>query len=169
MKRLIKLGMLSVAMLVLMCGAAGAQEFNAQGSAIVPNISTWYKSPTNAAYGYIVISNITPSTVTCQISVLDHEGEDVSSRGTISTGDNLGNWSRIAVGTNTFEIPPYGSRMFSIDNTKQPRSIFGHAVIKWMSTDSKLSKALVGGYRFHGIGNGLCYDGTTLINSGNPF
>ncbi len=171
MKKTFITALLSLTITLFICGSAFAQQFNfnAQGSAIVPNIATWYMSSNNAAHAHIVLSNITDSTVTCQITVYDHEGNDVSSRGKVFTGDNIGTWTIVSVGTNTFELPPYGSRSFMTDGTKQQRSMFGHAVIKWKSTDPKLSKALVGGYRFHGKEPTGNFDGTTLINSGTPF
>ncbi len=144
MKRLIKLSMLSVAMLVLMCGAAGAQDFQVRGSAIVPNLLYQFWSTTQYVNSEILITNITNVPVKCRVLIYDHSGNDISSFGQILTGGN-GNWALVSTSAANFEIPANGSRIFSLANTYPLKSIIAHAIIEWSSDDTKLRKALMAG------------------------
>ncbi|WP_320176236.1 hypothetical protein [Maridesulfovibrio sp.] len=172
MKTTINIGILVVVSILVLCGTSMAQNptFNAQGSAIVPHIFTYHYTATNKAISYISLSNITDTVVNCKIVVYDHEGEDVTNRGRVMTGDNTGQWTTIALGTGEFEIPPHGTRMYMLDDSANQRTVFGHALVKWTSNNDKLSKALVGQYRYWGMhGTGSGHGGTSPINNGQPF
>ncbi|SME96175.1 hypothetical protein [Desulfovibrio gilichinskyi] len=169
MKRLMRLGMLSVAMLVLMCGAAGAQDFPVRGSAIVPNLLYQFWSSEQSIDSYITITNITNVAVKCRVLVYDHSGNDISSYGIALTGGN-GNWATVSTGSADFEIPAHGSRFFHLANTYPLKSIIAHAIIEWSADDAKLRKALIaGGWTFFVMGNSNFSHGNFLVNHGDPF
>ncbi len=164
-----KLGMLSVAMLVLMCGAAGAEEFHAKASVIVPNLVHQYAGPSYFTVPFINLTNITDKTISCRVTMYDHDANDVTNLGKVYTGG--ANWTLISSGTGNFEIPAHATRMFSLSQTAPLRAITGHAVIEWTSDDPLLRKALVGGvwmYRMDGGGVGQSI-GYFLVNHGDPF
>lgn len=170
MKSLMKACVLSVAILALMCGVAGAYEFNAQGSALVPNLTFIQTTRNNFIYQYINVTNITGSTVQCRATVYDHNGNDITSLIKVYSGsEGADNFSTISTGTGDFEIPAHSTRMFCL--TEFPKMVIvGYAVIEWNSSDSQLRKALIAGGRFLRRTNvNRESGGNYLINNGQPF
>ncbi len=156
MKNLLKACVLTVAMLVLMCGAAGATDFNAQGSALIPKISHYLSQSFTSRDTEFYFTNITGSAVQCKLTVFDHNGNDVSSLCSVYTGGS--SQTEVSRGTGSFELPAYSTRYIvfgAINNTIT--SIYGYGIIKWTSNDPNLSKALIG----------TC--GEIAINNGQPF
>ncbi|WP_291329918.1 hypothetical protein [Desulfovibrio sp. UCD-KL4C] len=143
MKSLMKACVLSMAMLMLMCGAAGADEFKAQGSALVAGIDHRYVSVLDFYATSLRLSNITGEPVQCKVTVFNHNGEDITSYGHVLTGGSS-DLQVILGGTGTFDIPPYSSRIYELKSSTLKQSVTGYAIVEWTSDNSKLRKALIG-------------------------
>ncbi len=169
MKSLIKLSMLSVAILILTCGSAIADSFNGKGCTLVPVTVFWGHSR-NYTQTSITVSNITGSTVKCHVILYDHDGNEVDSIGTVQSGAIGSHETTISTGTNIFELPPNSTRRYTISKTNTVFGICGYAVVEWTSNDSKLRKALIGEVWRTGIAGGdLYYSGNYILNNGQPF
>ncbi|GKT33194.1 hypothetical protein ADUPG1_002416, partial [Aduncisulcus paluster] len=131
---------LAMTMVLLMSGGAMAQGFNAQGSAVVPNLVYFFQSGTYWSVPYITLSNITGENVTCNIAVYDDSGNDITHRATVNAGGTT-NWSVVSKGTGVFEIPPYSTRMFHLWDSSSKICTVGYATIEWKSDNLKLRKA----------------------------
>ncbi|SME97459.1 hypothetical protein [Desulfovibrio gilichinskyi] len=168
MKSLMKACVLSVAMLVLMCGAAGAVDnFNAQGSALVPSILYYYENPDKLNYPYIILTNITGNTVQCRVVIYDGDGNNLTAFSQLIKGGV--NWTS-TYGISDFEIPAHSSRMFALNKANAMIHTIGYAVIEWKSDDPQLRKALIGGVQLHRKdGPALITNSHFLINNGDPF
>ncbi|WP_291325153.1 hypothetical protein [Desulfovibrio sp. UCD-KL4C] len=166
MKSLMKACVLSMAMLVLMCGIAGAADFNAQGSAIVPHMrSCMTYNPTNSTSTGMYLSNITDKNINCKISVYDQNGNDISSYGYVMTViPNSTGYQYVASGSQAFDIAAHSSCYFKYSGTFNART-FGYAVVKWNSSDALMTKALVGAVEYSSEMSG----GNVYINNGHPF
>ncbi|ACS78228.1 hypothetical protein [Maridesulfovibrio salexigens] len=143
MRNLMKACVMSVAIFMLMCGVASATSFNAQGSAVVAGVDHRYVSNVNFYSTSLRLSNITGETVQCKVTVFNHDGEDISSYGTIRTGGSP-NYQELASGTDTFDIPPYSTRSYELKSSRLNQSVYGYAVVEWTSNNPKLRKALIG-------------------------
>ncbi|ACS80708.1 hypothetical protein [Maridesulfovibrio salexigens] len=169
MKKAMKI-VLAVAMVLLMSGGAMAQEsFNAQGSALVPNMVYSYNDSNLLKYTSMYLSNITSSDVQCKVTVYDHNGNDVTYLGTVVTGGN-GVETVLSKGSGEFAIPAHSTRCFTLGRDHIKIAVMGYAVVEWKSSDTTLRRALIGGVRtpaksssYHGKG------GTAYINGGQPF
>ncbi len=170
MKSLMKGCVLSVAMLVLMCGVAGAQEcFSAQGSALVPGLNFLYYDSHHYQFADLNLTNITDKRVQCKVSFYDHAGNDITYFGIIYSGGS--NAVIVSTGTGDFELPAHSSRIFSL-RTSTPIWTLAYAVVEWTSDDPMLRKALIGRTRmwgYGGDGGSFPYQSSTLINTGQPF
>ncbi|NDV23667.1 hypothetical protein [Desulfovibrio sp. JC022] len=174
MKKTFITALLSLTITIFICGAAFAENttFHAQGRTVAPGIFTYFKNSYSYAYTYISISNITSTPVQCKVTIYDHEGNDQTSRGHVYSGEYVnGGWTGVAVSDGIFEIPAYGTRLFTMDDRTQKYSIFGHATIEWKSEDNKMSKALVASMRHYGHAGsaGTTKSGGITINNGQPF
>ena len=169
MKSLMKACVLSVAMLVLMCGAAGASEtFCPQGSTLV-SVTESYINKYAYSQTYLTLTNVTDETVNCKITVYDQDGNDATYASKVFTGSSSQNWVLLSTGTGEFELPPYSSRMYTFSITST-NSLVGHAVIEWNSNNPKLRKALIGEVWKHKVINtGIANGGNYAINNGQPF
>lgn len=162
-----KISLLSLALLMLLCGVAQAQTtcFGAQGSATVPGLFTIYGSSTYHAASHIFLSNVSNTTVTCKVTLFSNEGVDITS----SYSEVLNQGTTVTTGANDFEIPAGGTRMlrFKTSNTNDQRYAF--ALVEWKSSDPKLRKALIGmHYRQQTVGSSYQVSDTN-INGGQPF
>ncbi len=113
-----------IAVILLICGSAFAENttFRAQGRAVAPGIFTYFKNAYSYSYTFIQISNITDSAVECKVTILDHDGMDATSRGTIFSGDYVdGKWTPKPSVNGEFEIPAFGTRTFALMDRSQPR------------------------------------------------
>ena len=165
MKRFMSV-VLSMVVVLMMCDGAMAEEFYAQGGALVPNIRYIVSSDRVWMYPEIVLTNITNDTVQCQVRVYDADGLDLTSRGAAYKG---GTTSTVNIGAGgNFEIPPHSSRMYVVLVAGSKINTLGHAEIQWMSSDSKARKALIGGGTIRKK-NDYRSDTSFLINQGNPF
>jgi len=167
MKRLMSV-VLSVVVVLMMCGGAMAEEcFNAQGSALVPNIIYVYNNAKNYVYPYITISNITDKEVQCKVKVFDQDGIDVTYLGYVFSGGEPLNV--ISSGIGDFDIPAYSTRVYAFNRDGGKKRVAGYATIEWKSDDTKLRNALVGGvFRARGFASSRS-DSERLINNGQPF
>ncbi len=168
MKSLMKGCVLSVAMLILMCGVAGAAEFNAQGGVIVPGLEFVHSGSyiTNTSLN---LTNITDKVVRCRVTFYDHDGNDISSRGKVYTGSSTNNAVLLAAGTGEYDIPAHSTRVFQLDNALQGEWLYCHAEVQWCSSDSKPHKALIGSVKNSGNRSDGIFTSNFLINNGQPF
>ncbi len=170
MKSLMRACVLSVAMLMLMCGAAGADDFYPQGSVLVPNLIFQQYNANNFFYQYITITNITDKSVKCRISVYNNDGNDVTSLGRYCTGSSsAGVGIQVSSGSGEIDLPAHSTRLFALDGANTPQVFHGYAVIEWSSSDSQMRKALLaGGWCLRNSG-GEQSGGQITINNGQPF
>ncbi len=171
MKSLMKGYVLSVAMLILMCGVAGAANFNAQGSAIVPHVKGLMSYiSTNSTYTAMYLSNVTNQNIECKIDVYDQNGNDVSSYGYILNPiPNNSGYQYVASGSSVFSIAAHSSRYFKYSGGGYSTRTFGYAVVKWNSNDPLMTKALVGAVEYRSGSNSSMSGGNVYINNGQPF
>ncbi|HAS88166.1 MAG TPA: hypothetical protein DCS48_02520 [Desulfovibrio sp.] len=170
MSKLMRAGLMSAVMVILMCSAVFAQaDFVPQGSTTVP-VMTFYA---NAKYWYrtnIYLSNITNSDVKCKVTVYDHDGIEIPQYIHVSTGNNSGSSVHISIGAEEFDIPAHSSRMATVKVENGNKAIYGYAVIEWASEDSFARRALIGDVRKYGLGaGGQPYGGHYPLNNGQPF
>ncbi len=167
MKRLMSV-VLSMVVVLMMCGGAMAEEFNAQGSCLIPHINA-YRSEVCEVTRFFV-SNITNAPVQCKIDLYDQNGNDVSQYGGIYiVGNTDSSWQFVTTGDNSFEIPAHSTRVMEFTMGGVPNRIVGYGSIKWKSTDSYKQKALVGSLRYTSQSLTQTYGGDVFINNGNPF
>ncbi len=165
MKRLMSV-VLSMVVVLMMCGGAMAEEFYAQGGAIVPNLMYKYNRSDSWSLPYIVLTNITNDIVKCQLRVYDADGLDITSRGSFRKG-GVNNWTNVSAGGDV-EIPPHASRMYAMGYGSSKMYTIGHAEIQWSSIDTRAKAALVGGVTIRKK-DGYVSNIGFLINQGNPF
>jgi len=174
MMKLIRAGLMSAVMVVLMCSGVFAQgTFIPQGSAVVPSVYAWYNNAYNKNLPYLFLTNITNQPVQVKVSVYNHDGADISHLGSVYTGSSSASPTYVSAG-NIFEIPPYSSRMYAAYGTQTAQSvIYGHASVEWASSDPQLKKALMGVCKQIGQGSNTKHQGyfsnSILLNGGQPF
>ncbi|WP_432738313.1 hypothetical protein [Maridesulfovibrio sp. FT414] len=167
MKHLTKI-LLAIAMIIIMCESAFSQSsFYPQGSVIVPGITYAYTRADYYVRPTIVLNNITDKTIQCRVRVYDHNGEDKTALGRVYTGGT--NYTILSSGIGDFEIPPYSSRWFNMDNIPVQYSFLGHATIEWSSSDQKAKKALMGKVWNMRVTSVSICDAFEPINNGQPF
>lgn len=169
MKKTMKF-VLAMIMVLMMSGGAMAQTaFNAQGTCLVPHV-TGHRSSSEWTVTRVHLSNITDSAIHCKIDIYDHNGNDVSSYGSIYSVSTDGvNWSYIMTAGNEFEIPAHSTRMMEFTRGTVPNRIMGYGVVKWKSNDPMKQKALVGFVRIHTANSIHAYGGEVFLNDGQPF
>ncbi len=141
--KLIRAGIMSAVMVVMMCGGVFAQgAFVPQGSAIVPDVTAWQKDSTNSEYTKLHLTNITGSNIHVKIKVYNHDGLDVTYYGKVYTGSSTYKYVTVASGTGEFDMPAHSSRVFLFVAPSQ-MLICGNAVVEWSSDDMQLHKALL--------------------------
>jgi len=161
--------MFALAMVMLLCGTAFAEDcFNAKGSAIVPCVMARYHSSSYFVKTNFTISNITDSDVTCRVKVFDHDGNDVSTNCSVSTGSDSTSYKKLSTGVNEFVIPAHSTRIYNFFKNNMAKSIAGYAVIEWTSSNENLRKAIVATTRMNGVA-GQFYSNMSFINNGQPF
>ncbi|ACS78375.1 hypothetical protein [Maridesulfovibrio salexigens] len=157
-----------MALLFIVCESAIAQnDFNAQGSTIVPNIWTCYPNANYYYIPYFTVTNITGEEVQCRITVYDHAGNDLTQYSKIYSGGTT--WGLISSGTGDFTLPAHSTRMYSLKPEGTSVWTIGHAVIEWKSNDSRLRKALVAGMTLQTSNNQGFGIALSDINNGQPF
>ncbi|SME96170.1 hypothetical protein [Desulfovibrio gilichinskyi] len=162
MKRLIKAYLLSLAMLMLACGAVNAEDnFNAQGSALVPGVTLSFSNGKGNITD-LVLTNITSEKVQCRVAFYNDEGADITSYVKIYSGGTT--YKLISSGTGNFELPARATRQVTLKSTV-PIWTVGYAIVEWASDDTQTRKALIGAMRQWT--NTIM--GWTLINNGQPF
>ncbi len=170
MKNLMKACVLSVAMLVLMCGVAGADNFYPQGSTLVPNLVFQQHDGSNFFNQYMTITNITDKPVKCRVSVYNHDGLDITSLGKYYTGSSPSSYGTvISSGSGDIDIPAHSTRLFALDGANTTFVIYGYAVIEWNSSDPQMRKALIAGRWSLRVSNGQHSCGQFSINNDQPF
>ncbi|WP_432738340.1 hypothetical protein [Maridesulfovibrio sp. FT414] len=123
MKNLIRAGLMSAAMVVLMCGGVFATDFVPQGSCSTPMFAQ-YTHSLNFTQTELLINNITGSTVYCKVTVYDQNGNDVSSHAQIISGPTNGVITVVSTG-NEFDIPAHGSRQYVFSPLRNPPAMLG--------------------------------------------
>ncbi|TIH07877.1 hypothetical protein D0S45_20475, partial [Marinifilum sp. JC120] len=89
MMKLIRAGLMSAVMVVLMCSSVFAQgAFVPQGTTVIPSVTAWYKDCTTKRYARILLTNITGSNLKIRVTVRDHDGNDVTHYTKVMTGSN---------------------------------------------------------------------------------
>ncbi|QJB56149.1 hypothetical protein [Pseudodesulfovibrio sp. zrk46] len=162
-----KISLLSLALLMLLCGVAQAQTtcFGAQGGTVVPGLLTYYSSTTANAASHLYVSNVSGSNVTCKVTVFDKDGNDV----TASYSQVFSGGTNVSTGTGTFDLPAGSTRMYRFKTSQGGGSIYAYALIEWKSDDPRLRKALVAmHYRQQAIGSSYQMSDTS-VNGGMPF
>ncbi|WP_147822610.1 hypothetical protein [Salidesulfovibrio onnuriiensis] len=160
--------MFAFALVLLLCGSAVAVEdcFNAQGSALVPDVKSRYGNNSQFIITCMTISNITDSAVTCRVNVYDDFGNDVSTSCHVSVGGVAGGFKYESTGQNTFELAAHATRTYVFKSSSI--GMAGYAVIEWTSTNKKLRKALIASSRYEGMA-GSYFASRSLVNNGQPF
>ncbi len=165
-----KITRLTLVMAIILIGfetASAQNNFNAQGSTIVPNIYSCYPRPDYYYIPYFTVTNITSEEVQCKITVYDHAGNDMTQYSKIYTGGS--SWTVISSGTGEFTLPAHSTRMYSLKPEGTSVRTMGHAVIEWKSNDLKLRKALVAGMLLQMSSKAGAGIAITNINNGQPF
>ncbi len=167
MKRLINF-VVALVMVLMMCVVAMAQsDFIPKGVALVPNIRAHHNSQTNWGITDVNVTNITGQTVQCRVTIYDHEGNDISTSTTLKNGGPSGIVT-LGSGDSPFSIPAHGTRCVRL--SLGSGRMFGHAVVEWVSDDSKLYKALIAGTAyFRQDSTNLTSSSSSLVNNGQPF
>ncbi|MFW5500882.1 MULTISPECIES: hypothetical protein [unclassified Maridesulfovibrio] len=176
MIKMIRTGLISTVMVVLMCGGVFAQgTFVPQGSAVVSALHIRYKDACSQARPSITLTNITNETIRVKVTMFDHTGDDISHFGTVYTGSRTSASAQmVTTGENVFEIPPHSARRYSGYNRHTaPIYVFGYAKIEWSSNDPQLMKALVATcihYESSNVSSSHSWSAERyLINNGQPF
>lgn len=140
-----KMFMTATLLTLIMCGSAMAQTtFEAKGSAVVPGVLTLSGNSTTRFMDFLYISNISGNDVDCRVLVYDHDGNDVSALCDIVTGNNSGiSDVTLAPNTNEFTLPAGATRSIRIWDSNMNKVIYGHAVIEWDSSNTKMRTALI--------------------------
>ncbi len=168
MKRLMSV-VLSMVVVLMMCGGAMAEDFNAQGSYLIPHIKG-LRNGKNGSYDVtrFYVSNITESAVQSKIIIYDQNGNDVSSYGDVYSPSGA-NWQHIIAGGNTFEIPAHSTRMFEFARDSVNERTIGYGLVLWKSSDPQKRKALVGSTEYYYMDGARGFGGAIYMNNGNPF
>ena len=138
---------------------------------MLPCLHTFSESNTKYEVTHVTISNISNTSVQCRVTMYDHDGNDVSTLCTVSTGGGISGARRLTLstGVNTFEIPAHSTRTYSFWDENMPGTI-GYGVIEWSSTDTQQRKSLIAGVFSYGkrYTEGF-YATKYLVNHGEPF
>lgn len=157
-----------MALAMLLCTAAAhatPPAGESHGSTIVTTMVSNAANSSKYNICQLLVSNITESEVECTIRFYAHDGTDVADQAEIFTGTHSG--SQPAIGTGpTFSIPANSSRVIQFHKAFQ-RTLLGYAVLDWKSSNTKLTKALVGTVRHYSVGG--VASGFFPINGGQPF
>lgn len=163
-----KKALFSFALVLLLSATAFAADFDAKGSAIVPNINGSSYSSTSYVNTSLTITNITGTDVKCRVTIIDHDGRDVSAWGKVLTGGDTAGLKVLATHTNTFDIPANSTRVYWIKESKSVRFI-GYGVIEWTSTEPMHRKALIAGMYSMSRSGDEKYAYGFPVNDGQPF
>lgn len=160
--------MLTLAMIMLLCTAAVAQEaFAPKGSAIVTGLCT--RSGTWTDNVNIYVTNISGSEISCKVIVFDHDGKDITSHCNVLSGSPSANTATtIAAGTGSFNLSASATRVVNLPHNLSGM-VYGHAVIEWTSTDPKVRKALISTVKQMKSRDSKTYGFSTPVNNGQPF
>ncbi|WP_320173442.1 hypothetical protein [Maridesulfovibrio sp.] len=170
MMKLIRAGIMSAVMVVMMCGGVFAQgTFVPQGSAIVPGVESGFISSKSNWATYMALTNITNDVVVCRVLVYDQNGNDVTYHTKVMTGSTSSGWVVIASGSSDFEIPAHSTRKFVLQTLGSKEVIIGHATIQWSSNDPLPHNALIGAARTAGYVDSKIFATNIPINNGQPF
>ncbi|TIH06212.1 hypothetical protein D0S45_20760, partial [Marinifilum sp. JC120] len=147
MMKLIRAGLMSAVMVVLMCSGVFAQgTFVPQGGITVPFMTFWDNNKkfyrTN-----IFLSNITGSDLKCKVTPYDHDGYEVPQYLIVLSGNNSGSSTHISAGVEEFDIPAHSTRVVTVRVTNAKKTIYGYALIEWSSEDAVARRALIGDVR----------------------
>jgi len=137
--------MIAIMVLLLLTSIIGSANAAEQsGNAIMPGIVSVWGSSTTAVFTTAYITNISATDVTCIVTWYDHDGNDVTNYCKVYSGNNSSTSNQlIASGTGTFTLPAGSTRFVHFYSQNQLKALYGHAVIKWTSTNSKLRQALI--------------------------
>ncbi|TIH07878.1 hypothetical protein D0S45_20480 [Marinifilum sp. JC120] len=170
MMKLIRAGLMSAVMVVLMCSGVFAQgTFIPQGSAVVPGVESAYFKPSERWISTLQITNLTNEEIDCKVTIYNYDGSDVTHKGEVCRGSSSSSAVIISTGTGLFSIPAHGTRFYRLRATNYKEIINGHAVVQWSSTDPKIHKALMGTMRIEGIVDTTTIMSHITINNGQPF
>ena len=167
--KLIRVGLMSAVMVVMMCcGVFAQQTFYPQGSITVPAVANWGSSNNYTTTNYI-LTNVTDNIVQCKVTVFDHDGNDVTHFCRVYTGGVGSQAVLLSSGAGEFSIPEHSTRRVCFVITNSVSGVYGNAKIEWMSDDSNQRNALVGEmWRFAILSSGPHSFGY-LVNNGQPF
>ncbi|ACS78348.1 hypothetical protein [Maridesulfovibrio salexigens] len=160
--KIIRAVAMTVVLVGLMVGNVFAQEtvFKPQGSAFVSGIA--YHNDGNFAGPMvdISVSNVTGKTIECKITILDDDGNDMSSMGSIVRG-GMNSYTVVKSGTGSFSLPPHATRKFTMEYSSAVKYMLGQAIVQWSSDDPNLARALTASVVQAGSASPL--------NGGQPF
>jgi len=169
MMKLIRAGLMSAVMVVLMCSSVFAQgTFVPQGSITVPFMASWGNS-LNFYQTNIFLSNITGSKVTCKITPYGTNGNEVTQYLGVASANDFGHDILISKGIKKFEIPAHSTRYASMVVNDAVKSIHGYVLIEWSSEDTVARRALIGDVRKFGCRLKEAFGGWYPLNNGQPF
>ena len=164
--------MLSVYLAVSLLVIATTAFAGSSGGAIMPGITSVWGSSTTYVFSTAYITNISGSDVTCDVTWFDHDGNDATQYCKVYSGNTNGTSNvLIASGTGTFPLPAGATRFVHFYSQNQYKALYGHAVIKWSSTNPSLRQALIANGRVIGTSssNGTQNAFTLPINDNKPF
>ncbi|WP_432738338.1 hypothetical protein [Maridesulfovibrio sp. FT414] len=169
MKNLVRAGLMSAVMVVLMCGGVFAQSsFSAQGGAMVNGL-IFGRSGSYVQNTSLDITNVTNEVVHCKVTFYDHDGIDITHLAKVYTGSAGSRTIVLATGTAEYDIPAHSTRCFQLDSGIDGSYRYCSAEILWSSEDKKPHKALIGTARNSGGTGTSLYYGNYPINNGQPF
>lgn len=145
---------------------------NSSGGAIMPGITSVWGSSTTYVFSTAYITNISGNDVTCDVTWFDHDGNDATQYCKVYSGNTNGTSNvLIASGTGTFPLPAGATRFVHFYSQNQYKALYGHAVIKWSSTNPSLRQALIANGRVIGTSssNGTQNAFSLPINDNKPF
>lgn len=164
-----KKALVAMALILIYCGSAAAQDcFNAQGKALVPDFTWYYVSSGSNETPHLTVTNITGVPVRCKITLYDDQGNDISNYGRVCAGGTT-NWTTVATNTGEFELPAHSSRFFYATTSGAQKCIVGYAVIQWTSDDPMLQNALIAGGHMIRSDVAARAGGKFFVNNGKPF
>ncbi|TIH12543.1 hypothetical protein D0S45_17890 [Marinifilum sp. JC120] len=172
MMKLIRAGLMSAVLVVLMCGGVFAQgTFISQGSAFLPEVYSDKYNNLNQGWTMIHLTNVSGSNVHVRIKILNQDGLEVTQFSKYFKGGSSGVVT-ISSGTGDVDIPAHSALSLKFQ-APNPQVVTGYGTIEWSSDDTQLRKGLMGIVKITGWGGNNSRAGEHTyayqINNGQPF
>lgn len=172
MSKLMRAGLLSAVMVVLMCSAVFAQvDFVPQGSAFMPEIYSDNYNNLNQGWTMVHLTNVSGSNVHVKIKIFNQDALEVTQFSKYFKGGTSG-VVNISSGTGAVDIPPHSALSLKFQ-APNPQVVTGYGTIEWSSDDAQLRKAIMGIVKITGWGGNNSRAGEHTyayqINNGQPF